>query len=109
MSLVRKFNDLKIWVRLIILILMGTVFSGIGLVYWATLQQQKIAVDQARDFADSVHQMTMAGLTGMMITGTISQRNVFLDQIRDSNHIESLKVFRGGEAVVAQFGKGLAG
>ena len=108
MSLIRKFNDLKIWVRLIILILMGTVFSGIGLVYWATLQQQKIAVDQARDFADSVHQMTMAGLTGMMITGTISQRNVFLDQIRYSNHIESLKVFRG-EAVVAQFGKGLAG
>lgn len=108
MSLIKKFNDLRIWVRLIILILTGTFLSGIGLVHWATLQQQKIAVDQARDFSESVHQMTMAGLTGMMITGTVSQRNVFLDQIRDSNHIESLKVFRG-EAVVAQFGQGLAG
>ena len=25
--------------------------------------------------------MTMAGLTGMMITGTVGQREVFLDQI----------------------------
>ena len=108
MSLIKKFNDLRIWVRLIILILLGTVFSGIGLVHWATLQQQKIAVEQARDFAENVHQMTMAGLTGMMITGTISQRNVFLDQIRDSNHIESLKVFRG-DPVVAQFGLGMVG
>lgn len=108
MSLIKKFNDLRIWVRLIILILTGTIFSGIGLIHWATLQQQKIAVDQAQDFSQSVHQMTMAGLTGMMITGAVSQRNVFLDQIRDSNHIESLKVFRG-EAVVAQFGRGLAG
>ena len=103
-----RINDMKIWVRLIAIILMGTVLSGIGLVYWATLQQQKIAIDQARDFAVSVHQMTMAGLTGMMITGTVAQRNVFLDQIRDSNHIESLKVFRS-DAVVGQFGKGMAG
>ncbi len=108
MGLIQKFNDLRIWVRLIILILLGTILSGVGLVHWATLQQQKIAVDQARDFAESVHQMTMAGLTGMMITGTIAQRNVFLDQIRDSNHIESLKVFRA-ESVVTQYGKGLTG
>ena len=108
MRLIKKFYGLRIWVRLIILILLGTVVSGVGLVHWATLQQQKLVVNQARDFADSVHQMTMAGLTGMMITGTISQRNVFLDQIRDSNNIESLKVFRG-EPVVAQFGLGMLG
>ncbi len=101
-------NDIRIWVRLVAVIVAGTVCSGAGLIYWATFQQQKIAVDQARDFADSVHQMTMAGLTGMMITGSIAQRNIFLDQIRDSNHIESLKVFRG-RPVVMQFGAGLAG
>lgn len=101
-------HNIKIWVRLVVVILVGTVGAGGGLVYWATLQQKKIAVDQARDFAQSVHQMTMAGLTGMMITGSIAQRNVFLDQIRDSNHIESLKVFRG-RPVVEQFGEGLAG
>lgn len=101
-------HNIKIWVRLVAVILVGTIGAGVGLVHWATLQQKKIAVDQARDFAQSVHQMTMAGLTGMMITGSMAQRNVFLDQIRDSNHIESLKVFRG-RAVVAQFGQGLAG
>lgn len=108
MHLIDRFNRQRIWIRLISAILLGTMLSGVGLVHWATLQQQKTAIDQAKDFADSVHQMTMAGLTGMMITGTVSQRNVFLDQIRDSNHIESLKVFRG-DAVVTQFGKGRAG
>ncbi len=103
-----RLHDIRIWLRLVVVILVGTISAGGGLVYWSTLQQKKIAVDQARDFAQSVHQMTMAGLTGMMITGSIAQRNVFLDQIRDSNHIESLKVFRG-RAVVQQFGTGLAG
>jgi len=101
-------NNLKIWVRLVAIILAGTICSGVGLIYWGTLQQKKIAVDQAQDFAESVYQMTMAGLTGMMITGQVAQRNIFLDQIRDSNHIESLKVFRG-RPVVLQFGEGHAG
>lgn len=103
-----RLHDIRIWVRLVVVILIGTISAGTGLVYWATLQQKKIAVDQARDFAQSVHQMTMAGLTGMMITGSIDKRNVFLDQIRDSNHIESLKVFRG-RPVVQQFGEGRSG
>ena len=101
-------NNLKIWVRLVAVILVGTICSGVGLIYWGTLQQKKIAVDQAKDFAESVYQMTMAGLTGMMITGQVAQRNIFLDQIRDSNHIESLKVFRG-RPVVLQFGEGHTG
>jgi diguanylate cyclase (GGDEF)-like protein/PAS domain S-box-containing protein len=101
-------NNLKIWVRLVILILAGTICFGAGLIYWGALQQKKVAVEQAKDFAESVKQMTMAGLTGMMITGQVAQRNIFLDQIRDSNHIESLKVFRG-RPVVLQFGEGHAG
>jgi diguanylate cyclase (GGDEF)-like protein/PAS domain S-box-containing protein len=107
-GLLERFKRQKIWIRLLAAVLLGTVLSGIGLVHWATLQQQKLAIEQAQDFAESVHQMTMAGLTGMMITGTVAQRNVFLDQIRDSNHIESLKVFRAA-AVVTQFGPGKAG
>jgi len=100
MNWLSRFDNLRIWVRLVAVILVGTISAGAGLVYWATLQQKKIAVDQARDFAQSVHQMTMAGLTGMMITGSIAQRSVFLDQIRDSNHIEALKVLRGHPLVL---------
>ena len=107
MNWLSRFDNLKIWIRLVAVILVGTISAGGGLVYWAALQQKKIAVDQAMDFAQSVHQMTMAGLTGMMITGSIAQRSVFLDQIRDSNHIESLKVLRGSPLAI-QFGAGHA-
>jgi diguanylate cyclase (GGDEF)-like protein/PAS domain S-box-containing protein len=103
-----KLNDIKIWIRLVVVILLAVVVSGAGLIHWATLEQRKIAVDQAKDIAVSVHQMTLAGLTGMMITGTISLRPIFLDQIKETNHIESIKVFRS-EAVVKQFGPGLEG
>jgi len=103
-----KLQDVKIWVRLVTVILLAVVVSGAGLIHWATLEQRKIAIDQAEDIAVSVHQMTMAGLTGMMITGTISLRTIFLDQIKETNHIESIKVFRSA-AVTKQFGPGLEG
>lgn len=99
---------MKIWIRLVLSILASIVVTGSGLVYWATQEQRSIATDQARDFANSVHQMTLAGLTGMMITGTIAQRKVFLDQIKAMEQIEFLKVIRG-DAVVRQFGVGLEG
>jgi diguanylate cyclase (GGDEF)-like protein/PAS domain S-box-containing protein len=96
---------MKIWLRLAISILLSVAVCGAGLIYWATREQRTIAEDQARYFADSVHQMTLAGLTGMMITGTISLRIIFLDQIKAMNHVESLRVLRS-EAVVGQFGPG---
>lgn len=99
---------MKIWLRLVVSILLAVIVSGAGLIYWATLEQRKIAVDQAKEFANSVHQMTLAGLTGMMITGTVPLRPIFLDQIKETNHIESLKVIRG-EPVVQQFGPGYEG
>lgn len=99
---------MKIWVRLVMAILLSVVVSGAGLIYWATLEQRKIAVEQAEQFAGSVHQMTLAGLTGMMITGTMAQRAIFLDQIAAMNHIVSLKVIRA-ESVSQQFGPGFAG
>lgn len=98
----------KIWVRLVISILLAVMVSGAGLIHWATLEQKNLAIEQSKDFAMSVHQMTLAGLTGMMITGTIGLRTIFLDQIKETNHIESLKVFRS-DAVVKQFGLGFDG
>ncbi|KAB2918988.1 MAG: methyl-accepting chemotaxis protein [Dechloromonas sp.] len=58
---------------------------------------------QAQDFAQSIHEMTMAGLTGMMITGTVGQREVFLDQIKQLSIIKDLHVARG-EAVSKLYG-----
>ncbi|MBI2276372.1 MAG: EAL domain-containing protein [Dechloromonas sp.] len=101
-------KNAKIWVRLVISILLAVMASGAGLIHWATLEQKNLAIEQSKDFAISVHQMTLAGLTGMMITGTIGLRTIFLDQIKETNHIESLKVFRS-DAVVNQFGLGFDG
>ncbi len=98
---------MKIWLRLALSILFSVMVCGAGLIYWATREQRAIAEDQARYFADTVQQMTLAGLTGMMITGTISLRIIFLDQIKAMNHVESLRVLRS-DAVIAQFGPGFA-
>ncbi|MBV8046740.1 MAG: methyl-accepting chemotaxis protein [Paludibacterium sp.] len=62
-------------------------------------------MDQATDMAHSINEMTLAGLTGMMITGTVNQRNVFLDQIKELSAVRDLRVVRG-PAVVKQFGPG---
>ena len=45
---------MKIWLRLVVSILLAVIVSGAGLIYWATLEQRKIAVDQAKEFANSV-------------------------------------------------------
>lgn len=79
--------------------------TGAGFLSWAGRQERRAAERQAREFALSVHQMTLAGLTAMMITGNGRDRGIFLDQIEQSNHVRSLRVIRG-EAVVRQHGRG---
>lgn len=97
-----------IWLRLV---------SGIGLVvaltwavslYWTHAEQQDMSLRQAEKFAQSVHQMTMAALTAMMITGTVAQRGAYLDQVVNMQDVRALRVLRG-EAVQRQFGPGSAG
>jgi methyl-accepting chemotaxis protein len=106
--LLGRMYDIKIWIRLVGTIWLMLVLAWSGMIYWASAEQRDTAISQARDFADSVHQMTLAGLTGMMLTGTVGQRAVFLDQIKHSNGINEVRVLRG-EPVVRQFGAGAAG
>jgi len=102
-----KIHDLKIWVRLVAVIWLMLFIAWAILIFWAAREQREFAIEQARDFSQSVHKMTMASLTGMMITGTVAQRAVYLDQIRQSDDIKALRVIRG-EAVSKQFGAGAA-
>ncbi|MBI4694693.1 MAG: methyl-accepting chemotaxis protein [Gammaproteobacteria bacterium] len=76
-----------------------------SMVLWTVEGQRDISTRQAEQFAGSVHEMTLAGLTSMMITGTVAQRPQFLDQIRELNKIRDLRVLRG-EPVRTQFGPG---
>lgn len=100
------FNNRNIWFRLVMGIWAMLIILWSGMIYWAYLEQKSNAVEQAHDFARSVHQMTMASLTGMMITGTVGERAVYLDQVKSTDNIKSLEVIRG-EKVKKQFGEGI--
>jgi len=102
-----RFRDLKIWFRLTLVIWLLLAGAWLILILWVSSLNRDTAVEQAREFSRSMHETTMAGLTGMMITGTIGQREVFLDQIKQLSVIRDLKVLRG-EAVIKTFGPGNA-
>jgi len=98
-----RFADLKIWVRLTAAIWLILAIIWVGAIVWTTQVNRDTAIRQAQDFSQSIHEMTMAGLTGMMITGTVGQREVFLDQIKQLSIIKDLHVARS-DAVVKLYG-----
>ncbi|MCF1184718.1 methyl-accepting chemotaxis protein [Marichromatium gracile] len=101
----RRINDLPIWVRLMAAMWLILVPAWTGMIFWAASEQRQTAIDQAAAFADTLHEMTMAGLTTLMITGTISQRAEFLDQIVELRNLNDLRVLRG-PGVADQYGPG---
>ncbi|MGB4467175.1 MAG: methyl-accepting chemotaxis protein [Azovibrio sp.] len=101
--MMKRISDWKIWIRLTAAIWLVLVIAWAGLITWESRENRSTAIHQASDFAQSIHEMTMAGLTGMMITGTVGQREVFLDQIKQLSIIKDLHVARS-EAVVKLFG-----
>ena len=98
-----RIADLKIWIRLTAAIWVVLALIWAGAIVWTTQVNRETAIRQAQDFSKSIHEMTMAGLTGMMITGTVGQREVFLDQIKQLSIIKDLHVARG-DAVIKLFG-----
>jgi len=104
----KKFSEWPIWLRLTSAIWCCLVLAWSGLIAWETTVSRDIAVSQAKDLASSMNEMTLAGLTGMMMTGTVGQRDVFLDQIKELSAVRELRVVRG-DPVNKQFGPGNAG
>ncbi|MHB1373119.1 MAG: methyl-accepting chemotaxis protein [Thauera sp.] len=100
-----RFSDTPIWLRLTGVIWLMMLIAFGSMIAWETRVNRDMAIEQAKDFAGTVNEMTMAGLTGMMITGTVAQRDVFLDQIKELTIVQDLKVIRG-EAVSRVFGDG---
>ena len=100
-----RLADMKIWMRLTAAIWGMLILAWTGMIFWESSVNRGTAIDQAKQFSASMHEATMAGLTGMMITGTVGQREVFLDQIKQLSIIRDLKVLRG-EGVTKVFGPG---
>jgi methyl-accepting chemotaxis protein len=74
----RKLADTPIWLRLTGAIWLMLVIAWGSMIAWETRVNRQTAIAQAEDFAHSIHEMTMAGLTGMMITGTWGSGRSFL-------------------------------
>jgi methyl-accepting chemotaxis protein len=95
----------KIWVQLLATIGAALLVVWTGVIVWQNHVTRQAALEQAADFSNSMHDATMAGLTGMMVTGTVAQRNVFLDQIKQLGSIRDVRVLRG-EPITKVFGAG---
>ena len=70
-----------------------------------TLEFRNYGIKSAEKNAEIVAEIVKDGLTSHMLTGTISMRDYFLNQVRDTNRIKEIRVIRG-EKVNQQFGKG---
>ncbi len=105
MKLLRRLHDVKIWVRLLVSIWVMLVLAWTTTIGYAAWEQRNVAVDQAVEFTDTMNQMTMAGLTAMMWTNTMDQREEFLDQIQELPNVAGLRVLRA-EATEELYGPG---
>jgi methyl-accepting chemotaxis protein len=79
------------------------VITSVALMLWLYSDQVRTTEKRARQQAENVHQMTMPSITAMMLTGTMSQRDLYLDQIRNVQDINDLRVLPS-KSVMAMFG-----
>ena len=91
--------------RLTLIIWIILVLVWTGMVGWVYTEQRSLAADQARGFADSIHEMSLAGLTTLMITGQMGNRDQFLDQIQELGSVRNLRIIRGPN-VAEKYGAG---
>ena len=103
--MLERLLNLKIWVRLVGAIGAMLVLAWGVMVAWVAYEERALAMHQARDLAASVHQITMANLLFMKVTKTIKKRQLFYEQVRESEGIRDLKVLRG-EKVINEMGDG---
>jgi methyl-accepting chemotaxis protein len=106
-AFMRSSSNIKIWMQFLTTIAVALVVVWTGVIIWQGYVGRQAAIEQAKDYSLSMHDATMAGLTGMMVTGTVSERHVFLDQMKQLNTIRDVQVLRG-PAVIQSFGPGTA-
>ena len=97
----------KIWVQLILTIAASLVVVWTGVIIRQGLVYKQSAVAQAQESSLDMHNSVVAGLTSMMVTGTVGQRAVYLDQVKQLGTIRDVRVLRG-ENVSKTFGPGNA-
>jgi methyl-accepting chemotaxis protein len=96
---------LPVWAQLVTAIFAMLFVTWSLMIYLTYAQQRDASIAQSRSFAESVHQMTVATITAMMILDVSNKRDVFLEQIRNTKDVKDIRVFRYG-SVVTEYGSG---
>ena len=91
----KRFNDLGIGTRLVIVVVAMQVVAWTGLLYWVVHEQRAVVTRLSHDMAETVNQLTMAQLMFMKETKTIEKRRIFYAQIEESVGVKHLRVIRG--------------
>ncbi len=68
---------------------------------------RKSTIESSKESALAIAEIVRSSLTSYMVMGVIDRRDIFLDQIRSTHGVESLRVIRG-QSVIEQFGPGNA-
>ncbi|HJV26355.1 MAG TPA: methyl-accepting chemotaxis protein [Aromatoleum sp.] len=103
--MMQRLRNSPIWVRLILAIGSLLIAVGTTLVLWVSAEQERMAISQSHDFAETINQMTMATLVFMKSTKTMKKRAIYLDQVKKSSGLTDMRVVRA-EPVINQFGDG---
>ncbi len=93
----RKKIILRLGISLLILFILTEVFTA--------YQFKNFGIKTAENESKSIAELVKAGLTAHMISGTMNLRDYFLNQIKQVEGIEELRVIRG-KKVDELFGKG---
>ena len=101
--MMQRLKNSPIWVRLILAIGSLLIAVGTTLVVWVSAEQERMAISQSHDFAETINQMTMATLVFMKSTKTMKKRAIYLDQVKKSSGLTDMRVVRA-DPVINQFG-----
>ena len=101
------FAGLPLWARLQVSISLILIVVWSLMIFLTYQNRSEGAITEAQGFAESVNQMTVSTITAMMITGVSKERGVFLDQVRNSNNVNDIRVFRYG-TLIEEYGQGPA-
>ena len=105
-TIFKRITNLKVWIKLTLSIWLLLLITWPALIIWQGYVSRQEAISQAKSSSASVHEATLIGLTSMMITGTVAQRSVLLDEIKQLPTVGDLRVIRS-EAVIKMFGPGI--
>jgi methyl-accepting chemotaxis protein len=105
-TIVERMSNMRVWIKLTLSIWLLLLISWPTLIIWQGYVSRQEAIDQAKTSSASVHEATLIGLTSMMVTGTVAQRDVLLDQFKQLPTVKDLRIIRA-EPVIKLFGPGI--